>query len=187
MLHRLQLKYAEQPVRFLLFPCNQFGGQEPKSNADIKAFAEQSVHLGLESNVLMFAKSNLNGVQCLSDTCSLTSSTCCSKNDGVYDYLLAQTKASISWNFDKIFVDCDGHVLPNEEILHGDAVDEKVEAVLQSMAVTMATSTRLIASPIWPGIGGLGLAGAGATFIMWYMVGRSQQQEDAQETYLMLS
>ena len=30
-------------VRFLLFPCNQFGAQEPKTNAEIKTFAEQYV------------------------------------------------------------------------------------------------------------------------------------------------
>ena len=35
-------------VRFLLFPCNQFGAQEPKKNSDIKTFAEQYVTLFLQ-------------------------------------------------------------------------------------------------------------------------------------------
>jgi len=37
----LQKKYAEaEGLRILAFPCNQFGSQEPGTNAEIKAFAE---------------------------------------------------------------------------------------------------------------------------------------------------
>ena len=31
----------------MLFPCNQFGGQEPGSNAEIKAFAAARGYTGL--------------------------------------------------------------------------------------------------------------------------------------------
>ncbi|CAL1172376.1 unnamed protein product, partial [Cladocopium goreaui] len=84
-------------VRFLLFPCNQFGAQEPKKNSEIKDFAEQYV--------IMFAKSNLNGFPCTysgKDACMPESAECCSENDAVYKYLLAKTPpGKIAWNFDK--------------------------------------------------------------------------------------
>jgi len=35
--------FSWSKVRFLLFPCNQFGAQEPKKNSEIKDFAEQYV------------------------------------------------------------------------------------------------------------------------------------------------
>lgn len=45
-----------QGLEILAFPCNQFGGQEPKSNAEIKAFAQAR---GAEYP--LFAKVNVNG------------------------------------------------------------------------------------------------------------------------------
>ena len=45
-----------QGLEVLAFPCNQFGGQEPKSNAEIKAFAQAR---GAEYP--LFAKVDVNG------------------------------------------------------------------------------------------------------------------------------
>ncbi|CAJ1371646.1 unnamed protein product [Effrenium voratum] len=121
MLGRLQKKYADKPVRFLLFPCNQFGSQEPGTNAEVRRFAEQYVNLGKGSNVIMFAKSNLNGVTCEysgGDSCTASSNECCSRNDAVYKYLLAKTPPStIQWNFDKIILDTDGLPFSGETIM----------------------------------------------------------------------
>merc|ERR1712048_423929 len=109
MLKCLQEQYAGQPVRFLLFPCNQFGNQEPAANSEIKAFAEKSVKLGEGSNVVMFAKTSLNGVACTTtekDVCTPESKECCPSNDPIYNYLLGATQpGQIAWNFDKIVVD----------------------------------------------------------------------------------
>ena len=59
--------------------------------------------------VIMFAKSNLNGVACTysgEDACMPGSKECCAENDAVYAYLLANTPpGTIAWNFDKI-LDC---------------------------------------------------------------------------------
>jgi len=136
----------------------------------------------------MLAKSNLNGVPCPSDSCSPSSSTCCHNNDGVYDYLLAATKASIQWNFDKIVVDRNGHVLPNEQVLHGDALDGKLEEVIalaQPIDVVTA-STKLVT---FPGLSlGLlaGLSLAGSMFFLWRM-GKGRETQEVPEVYMMLS
>ncbi|CAE7442403.1 AKR1D1 [Symbiodinium sp. CCMP2592] len=140
MLTRLQKKYSDKPVRFLLFPCNQFGEQEPGTNAEIKKFAEQYVALakdGGDSNVIMFAKSNLNGVACTysgEDACMPGSKECCAENDAVYTYLLANTPpGTIAWNFDKIITDSSGKPYAGEVIMHGGDVDAAVSNVVDSL------------------------------------------------------
>lgn len=140
MLNRMQTRYAGLPVRFLLIPVNLFGGQEPKANKDIKAFAEQSVHLataGKGGNVVMLAKSNLNGVKCTTagaDACSPESTECCPENDAVYDYLLANTPPGIiAWNFDKIVTGTDGKPFPGEQVTHGGALDDALSAVITKL------------------------------------------------------
>ena len=52
----LQNRYIEQGLRILAFPCNQFGSQEPGSNDEIKAFAENK-----KVNFDMFSKIYVNG------------------------------------------------------------------------------------------------------------------------------
>ncbi|CAE7186135.1 GPX4 [Symbiodinium pilosum] len=140
MLTRLQKKYADKSVRFLLFPCNQFAQQEPGTNAEIKKFAEQYVDLaksGRDSNVIMFAKSNLNGVACTysgEDACTPGSKECCAQNDAVYKYLLANTPpGTISWNFDKIVTDVSGKPYSGEVIMHGGDVDAAVSSAVDSL------------------------------------------------------
>jgi hypothetical protein len=149
MLKRFQKQYAEQPVRFLLFPCNQFGAQEPGSNAEIKKFAEKYVELGQGSNVIMFAKSNLNNVSCSTsakDACAPSSASCCPTNDPVYDYLLSVTPpGEIKWNFDKIVVDGSGEPFSGETIYHGGDVDDALGTAIsqasKAPAVLAATQT----------------------------------------------
>eukprot|EP00929_Paragymnodinium_shiwhaense_P099363 TRINITY_DN6099_c0_g1_i1.p1 TRINITY_DN6099_c0_g1~~TRINITY_DN6099_c0_g1_i1.p1 ORF type:complete len:194 (+),score=53.10 TRINITY_DN6099_c0_g1_i1:231-812(+) len=146
MLTRLQKKYAGMPVKFLLMPCNQFGAQEPGSNAEIKAFASKSVKLGGDSNVIMLAKGNLNGVACTydgADACTPASKECCPKNDGVYKYLLANTKpGNIIWNFDKIITGVDGKPYEGETIHHGADTDPWINGVVEKL---LASSTSLLA------------------------------------------
>lgn len=148
MLTRLQSEYAGQPVRFLLIPCNQFGAQEPDSNAVVKVFAEKYVKLGPDSNVVMLAKSNLNGVACTysgPDVCTPASKECCPKNNAVYDYLLANTApGTITWNFDKIFTGVDGRPYDGETIFHGGDTDAVVKAVVGDLMP--AGSLSLVAS-----------------------------------------
>jgi len=145
MLKQMQTEYAEKPVRFLLVPCNQFGDQEPKANSDIKTFAEKSVHLaknGAGSNVIMLAKSNLNGAKCAyagDDACMPTSKECCPKNDAVYDYLLAHTSpGTVGWNFDKIVTGPDGKPVDH---VAGSALEKKLSEIINSQLVVGTDAT----------------------------------------------
>mmetsp|Transcript_154077 Transcript_154077/g.493878 ORF Transcript_154077/g.493878 Transcript_154077/m.493878 type:complete len:207 (-) Transcript_154077:193-813(-) len=137
MLHRLQAKYAESAVRFLLIPCNQFHFQENGTNAEVKTFAEQSVALTKSGNVVMLAKSNLNHVACTytgADVCTPASAGCCPKNDEVYDFLLDHTApGTIKWNFDKIITGKDGKPYAGEQIMHGIDVDKEVSAIIDKL------------------------------------------------------
>lgn len=39
-LQEIHEKYGPQGLEILAFPCNAFGGQEPGTNADVKAYVE---------------------------------------------------------------------------------------------------------------------------------------------------
>jgi len=80
----------------LAFPCNQFGAQEPGTNAEVLEFAKSNYDV----NFPMFAKIEVNG-------------------DGAADLykLLKQAqpgedgKEDIPWNFTKFLVDREGKVV----------------------------------------------------------------------------
>jgi glutathione peroxidase len=78
------------------FPCNQFGAQEPGTNEEILAFAQQEYGASFP----MFAKIEVNG-----DAAA-----------GVYAFLKAgnpdeEGNEDIAWNFTKFLVGRDGRVL----------------------------------------------------------------------------
>lgn len=56
-LEELQREYGPRGLRVLGFPCNQFGGQEPGSDAQIARFCEQSFGVSFE----LFAKTDVKG------------------------------------------------------------------------------------------------------------------------------
>ena len=89
------------------FPCNQFGGQEPGTDAEIREFASTRY----DANFPIFAKVEVNGA----GACEL------------YKHLKAQQprpdgEADIAWNFTKFLVDGDGNVVARYE--PGVAPDE---------------------------------------------------------------
>ncbi len=95
-LQELQDEYAMRGFFVLGFPCNQFGGQEPGTEAEIKEFA--SSEFGVEFP--MFAKIDVNG------------------DDAHPLYqLLRQTPdadgeaGDVAWNFEKFVVDEAGNVV----------------------------------------------------------------------------
>ena len=80
----------------LAFPCNQFGGQEPGSNEEIREFASSQY----DANFPLFAKSDVNG-----DNAS-----------PLYNWLRAEQPgegdtSDIGWNFEKFLVDRTGSVV----------------------------------------------------------------------------
>lgn len=190
MLKKMQKQYAEKPVRFLLVPCNQFGNQEPKENSVIKAYAEKFVDVakkGAGSNVIMLAKSNLNGVKCTSSgssACSPDSAECCPANDGVYDYLLSATApGNIGWNWDKIITGPDGQPYSGETIFVGGDLDKKLSDVIDRQLAMTAMEM-----PTLPSSGGmvvmvwLALAAACAAFFLaMYRRSRWNREPDRQD------
>jgi glutathione peroxidase len=76
----------------LAFPCNQFGGQEPGTDAEILEFATSKY----DATFPMFSKIEVNG----DGACEL------------YQWLRSETGGDdIGWNFEKFLIDRDGKVI----------------------------------------------------------------------------
>jgi glutathione peroxidase len=78
------------------FPCNQFGGQEPGTNDQIREFCQKQYNVSFP----LFAKIDVNGSQA----------------HPLYQYLKAAKRGflgreAIAWNFTKFLVDRNGDVL----------------------------------------------------------------------------
>jgi glutathione peroxidase len=95
-LEELQRRYADQGLVVLGFPCNQFGRQEPGSEAEIGAFCEKNYGVTFP----MFAKIDVNG-----DDAHPLFRFLKGEKPGVLG-----TEA-IKWNFTKFLVDRDGAVV----------------------------------------------------------------------------
>src|SRR6266850_472382 len=107
----LQSLYDEKKGRgfaVLGFPCNQFGGQEPGSNADVKSFCATTYGVSFP----MFAKIDVNGAGRAPLYAWLTGES--TQPDGPGD---------IAWNFTKFVVGKDGKVKArfNPRVEPGDA------------------------------------------------------------------
>lgn len=111
-LQSLYEKYKDQGLVVLGFPCNQFGGQEPGQDSDIKSFCE----LNFGVTFPLFSKVDVNG----------------ENSHPLFNYLkaelpgLAGTK-SIKWNFTKFLVSKNGE--PVKRFAPQDT-PEKIEAEL---------------------------------------------------------
>lgn len=86
-------KYKDQGFVIMGFPANDFGKQEPGSDADIKTFCERNYGVTFD----LFSKITVLG-------------------DGIhplYKYLTTETdfKGEIAWNFNKFLVDRNGNVV----------------------------------------------------------------------------
>lgn len=90
-LNELYSKYKDQGLKVLAFPCNQFAGQEPGCETDIKEFIKKN---NIEFD--MFNKIKVNGDEA----------------DPLYKYLKKEQGGflldAIKWNFTKFLVDADG-------------------------------------------------------------------------------
>jgi len=99
-----------RPFEILAFPCNQFGGQEPGTSADIQKFAD-----GYGVKFRMMEKIEVNGPGA----------------HPVYTFLKGEAGADIRWNFFTKFIVCCGATecqilrydgAPNPSTLEGDVV-----------------------------------------------------------------
>lgn len=91
-LQALHVKYAEKGLAILGFPCNQFGGQEPGTNEEIKKFAKDNFGVQFD----MFAKIDVNGKDA----------------HPLFKYLKKEQGGTfgdfIKWNFSKFLVNKEG-------------------------------------------------------------------------------
>jgi glutathione peroxidase len=94
-LEALYKKYKDKGFVILGFPANNFGGQEPGTNAEIKTFCTRTYSVDFP----MFSKISVKG----SDQAPL------------YQYLTKTGGGDIQWNFTKFLVDRDGKVLQRFE------------------------------------------------------------------------
>lgn len=93
-LQRLYARYGGDDFTILGFPSNDFGGQEPGSNAEIAAFCEKNYGVTFP----MMAKISVKG----EDQHPLFTWLTHKEQNGVKD-------ADISWNFNKFLIDEQGN------------------------------------------------------------------------------
>ncbi|MEM6468920.1 MAG: glutathione peroxidase [Planctomycetota bacterium] len=95
-LEAMYKKYKDKGFVVLGFPCNQFGSQEPGTEADIKKFCSTRYNVSFP----MFGKIEVNGDGACDLYKFLTSKNVEPAGDG-----------RVSWNFEKFLVDRDGHLI----------------------------------------------------------------------------
>ena len=116
-LETLYKKYKDQGLIILGFPCNQFGSQEPGSEAEIQNFCR--VNFGV--TFPMFFKINVNGEE----------------THPLYQYLKSEQPGilgteAIKWNFTKFLVDKEGNVVERfGSSTKPISLEEKIEALLK--------------------------------------------------------
>uniref|UniRef100_A0A914D948 Glutathione peroxidase n=1 Tax=Acrobeloides nanus TaxID=290746 RepID=A0A914D948_9BILA len=86
-------KFQDKGLRIAAFPCNQFGGQEPACEIDIKNFVNDKFHFEPD----LYSKINVNGYNA----------------HPLYKFLKKEQGGTlfdaIKWNFTKFLVDKEGH------------------------------------------------------------------------------
>ena len=92
-LEKLYETYKDKGFEVLAFPANNFGGQEPGSNEDIKQFCSFKV----KTTFGLFAKTSVKGDDI----------------NPLYQYLTEESpfKGAVTWNFNKFLVGPDGEVV----------------------------------------------------------------------------
>ncbi|MFO0661580.1 MAG: glutathione peroxidase [Polyangiaceae bacterium] len=92
-LEQLYEKYRDKGLEVVGFPCNQFGGQEPASDGEIKSFCSTTYNVSFP----MMAKVDVNGPSA----------------SPIYAWLKSQPNgggSDLEWNFTKFVVDRKGNV-----------------------------------------------------------------------------
>jgi glutathione peroxidase len=113
-LEALHRRFADRGFAVLAFPCNQFGGQEPGSEAEIASFCRTRFDVSFP----LFAKIEVNG----------------EARHPLYAFLTRQATepdgpGDIAWNFAKFVVDRDGRVAARFAPPTDPLSDEIVQAI----------------------------------------------------------
>jgi glutathione peroxidase len=110
-------KYKEKGLVILGFPCNQFGGQEPGTNEEIKTFCSSKYSVTFP----MFDKLEVNGAN----------------RHPLYVQLAGKDSpfpGDIKWNFGKFLLGRDGKILKRFEPKTAPDTPELIEALEAALA-----------------------------------------------------
>ena len=116
-LETLYKKYKDKGLVVVGFPANNFMGQEPGSEEEIKAFCEKNYGVSFP----MMSKISVKGKDI----------------DPLYDFLTDKSKngvvdGKVQWNFQKYLIDRDGKVVA--KFSPGDnPMDSKVQTAIESL------------------------------------------------------
>ena len=112
-LEALYEKYKDRGFAILGFPANNFGGQEPGTNEEIKTFCSTKYSVTFP----MYSKISVKG----DDQAPL------------YQFLTAATGSEIQWNFTKFLVDKNGKVVARFEPKVTPESPEVAEAIEKAL------------------------------------------------------
>lgn len=117
-LEKLYQKYKDKGFVVLGFPCNQFGGQEPGTDAQIKEFCSTEFNVSFP----MFSKVEVKGDDAAP----------------IYKYLTNKDvkpagKGDVEWNFEKFLIDREGNVVHRYRSSVKPSDDELVKAIEDAM------------------------------------------------------
>jgi glutathione peroxidase len=116
-LEAVYLKYKEQGLVICGFPCNQFGAQEPGTDAEIKAFCTSTYSVTFP----MFDKLEVNGAN----------------RHPLYVLLAGDASpfpGNIKWNFTKFLIGRDGKILARFDSKVKPDSDEVTKAIEAALA-----------------------------------------------------
>ncbi len=92
-LEKIYKKYKDEGFEILAFPCNQFGGQEPGTNEEIKNFCSSKYDVTFK----LFNKIDVNGKNRSPLYTALTTNTNTEQGD-------------VKWNFEKFLISRHGEI-----------------------------------------------------------------------------
>ena len=112
----LHKRYGDQGFSVLAFPCNQFGAQEPGTEAEIQSFCD----LNYQTSFPLFSKIEVNGAA----------------SHPLFTHLKEQAPGvlgskRIKWNFTKFLINKDGEVVKRyAPSTKPEAIASDIEALL---------------------------------------------------------
>jgi len=113
-LEKLYEEFKSQGLVVLGFPSNNFGGQEPGSEKEIKFFCEENYKVSFP----MFTKSDVKG----------------SNINPIFKFLTSKAGSGVLWNFEKFLVGKDGKFIDRWRSITGPESGSIRKAVEKALA-----------------------------------------------------